>query len=729
MSRKPRLRFRTFLRRPVRGLDELKWLLEWIRYKRGRALLLLGLAALLVAVLFVVNLFTTARASGLDAGDRWWSLLVILLLGWPVLIIAVRALWLRPRVGAVQSKLLARRGLRGLEIRLDARVKRIGGRLEALRPRMPQLEEILAEGHSEAQRQLERFLALPDRDSTPGGWWQAVGLARGGADPMAPLQLVAAREQVRVRLDAYHCALGNLEIDALLQPDYFDSTAGATAMSRALGLLQPEAAGPPARTARAPKPQRSIAVLPFTDLSPERNQEYFGAGLAEELINALTRIEELRVIARGSAFALGGREPDVVEIGRRLDVDTVIQGSVRTAGNRLRITVQMVSARDGESFWSEQYRGDTDNLFAAQDEITAAVVERLTLEVPAAVAASVTGPATGRQTEILEAHHLYLKGRHFWAKRTATDLHESVECFNGAIELDPGYALAWTGLADSYNLLGFYGAVAPQESFPSAREAATRALALDDDLAEAHCSLAFAKLLFDWDWRIAGEEFERTFELNPGYATAHHWFAEYLALLGRHDAAIEQARTALALDPLSLIINVVVGWAFFYARRFDDAIESLHETLRLGEDFAPAEYWLGLSYEQAGDSIEAIRFLRLATEHSNGSPMMLAAQGRLYAELGRAGDSADVLRTLESRAESEYVPQYHLAAIQLGQGGAERALDYLEAACRARENWLLFLNIDPVWDRLRAEPRFRALVREVGLDPDGHLAGQEAQRR
>ncbi|MFQ5527074.1 MAG: tetratricopeptide repeat protein [Thermoanaerobaculia bacterium] len=705
MKRRSKLGFRTFLRRPAQGIGELKWLLEWMRYQRERAGMGLRLLAILVAVFLLANLYMTFRPGGPEPGDRWWSLLFVSLLAWRAAMVTVRSFWLRPRVAAVQTELLARRGLRALELRLDGRVRRIGERLEALDSRVPELEESLAQGHAEARRQIGRFL----------------GAAPEPADALA---LVAEREQATLGLDAYRLALGNFEIDTLLEPGYLDSQAAATAMSRAVGLLQPESAATPAR---APRPKSSVAVLPFADLSPARDHEYFSAGLAEELINALTRIEELRVIARGSAFALGDGETDVVEVGRRLDVDTVVQGSVRTAGDRLRINVQMVHARDGVSFWSEQYAGGLDNLFAAQDEITAAVVERLTLEVPAAAAAPVTAPATGRQTEILEAYHLYLKGRHFWAKRTAADLRESIDCFNGAVKLDPGYALAWAGLADSHNVLGFYGAVEPQESFRSAKATATRALGLDDDLAEAHCSLAFAKLLFDWDWRVAGEEFERTFELNPGYATAHHWFAEYLALLGRHDAAIEQARTALALDPLSPIINVVVGWAFFYARRYDEAIASLHETLRLAGDFAPAEYWLGLAYEQTGDLAEALRFMRLATEHADGSPMMLAAEGRLSAELGRAADAADVLKTLESRAESEYVPRYALAAIHLGQGDAERSLDDLEAAGRARENWLVFLNIDPVWDRLRSEPRFRVLVREVGLDPDGHLAGGDLQ--
>ncbi len=196
--------------------------------------------------------------------------------------------------------------------------------------------------------------------------------------------------------------------------------------------------------------------------------------------------------------------------------------------------------------------------------------------------------------------------------------------------------------------------------------------------------------------------------------------------MGRHDAAIEQAKTALALDPLSPIINVVVGWTFFYARRYDEAIASLRECLRLAPDFAPAEYWLSLTYEQTGDLPEALRLMQLATEHSDDSSMMLAVQGRLYARLGRTDDTGEVLRTLESRAKKEYVAQYSLAGVRLAQESAQQALDHLETAARTRENWLVFLNIDPVWDSLRNEPRFRALVREVGLDPDGHLASHLA---
>lgn len=716
MSREALQRPADLLRRPVQGAQELGSLQEWITRKRDRTTLLLRVAIVLVVAILVTNLFTAFRSTAAEPIDRWWSLLLILLCSWPVAIFAVRDLWLRPRLGAAQAELLAERGLGALRIRLDAQVQHLGKRLASLAPRLPELEETLARAHGEARHRLERL----SRAGEVGGLENEGDFDTQGADP---LESVARRERLTVRVDAFRIALGNLEIDALLQPDYLSSPAASTAMSRAFGLLQSSSAIPAARATRTPSPRRSIAVLPFTDLSPNGDQEYFSAGLAEELINALTRVEELRVIARGSAFALASSEPDLVEIGRRLKVDTVIQGSIRTAGNRLRITVQMVSTRDGVSLWSEQYEGGMDNLFDAQDEITSAVVEELTREVPAATAAAVTG----RQTETLEAYHLYLKGRHFWAKRTAADLRLSIDCFENAVALDPGYALAWAGVADAYNLLGYYDAAPPQESFPKAKSAASRALALDDGLAEAHCSLAFTKLLFDWDWRVAGEEFERTFELNPGYATAHHWFAEYLALLGRHDSAIDQSRTALALDPLSLIINVVVGWTYYYARRYDEAIASLQETLLLGENFAPAEFWLGLAFERAGDSEQAIHFLRRATEHSGGSSMMLAAQGHHYAEVGAEGKAEEILRVLAERAEGEYVPRYHQASIRAGQGDTEGSLVDLEAACHARENWLVFLNIDPVWDCLRGEPRFRTLVEEVGLEAEGHAPVEEPE--
>jgi TolB-like protein/Tfp pilus assembly protein PilF len=455
-------------------------------------------------------------------------------------------------------------------------------------------------------------------------------------------------------------------------------------------------------------------VLPFIDLTLEQDQEIFASGLAEELINALTKIEGLRVIARSSAFMFGDQERDIQEIGRKLQVDTVVEGSIRKAGDRLRITVQLIRAADAEHLWSENFDRKLIDLLLIQDQIAAAVVEQIQDEV----LGEIESPRVRPQTEDLEAYHLFLKGRHFWNQRTPAALQESLDHFEAAIARDPTYALACAGLADSLNLLGYYSVLAPVKVFPRAKKAALRALELDDTLAEAHCSLAFSCLLYDWDWERAGEEFARTFELNPGYATAHHWFAEYLAFLGRHDEAIEQARTALALDPLSLIINVLLGWAFYYARRYDEAIEQLEETLKLDPSFAPAELWLGLAYAQTGSLDKAEQALNRAVASSGRSPLTLAALGRLFAERGERGNALAILEELMVMTETRYVPAYHIAAIHAESGEDEIALGWLEKARQERTNWMVFLNIDPVWDRLRSEPRFRALVQEVGLDPD-----------
>ena len=392
----------------------------------------------------------------------------------------------------------------------------------------------------------------------------------------------------------------------------------------------------------------------------------------------------------------------------------MVEGSIRTSGDRLRITVQLMRVSDAEHLWSETFDRKLVDLLVVQDQIAAAVVEQLQDEV----LGEIEPPQIRAQTESLEAYHLYLKGRHFWNKRTPADLQQSVEQFEAAIEHDPGYALAHVGLADALNLLGYYSVLAPAKAFPRSRDAAQKALELDDSLAEAHCSLAFSCLLYDWDWQGAGEEFARTFELNPGYATAHHWFAEYLAFLGRHDEAIDQARTALALDPLSLIINVLLGWTFYYARRYDEAIEQLEETLRLDSSFAPAQLWLGLAYERIGDLDRAEEALQQAVASSGRSPLTLASLGRLHAVRGERSEALAILEELVLMAETRYVPSYHIAAIHARRQEDELTLDWLERARQERANWMVFLNIDPAWDHLRDEPRFRALVQEVGLDPD-----------
>ena len=647
------------------------------------------LFAAIAALLVLVNLLNTATNSTLTLMLRAWSVIPVMALGLVLALIFALAYWARPRALEAQKTLISNRRRYSYEFQARAAEERIAGRLEGSPGRRPELESSLESGRQASTLALEGLTGVLSEDC----------------------------ERQCALLDAYRVALDNLEIESLLRAGFFTLPGAPEAMRAAAGIFESRAGKPTAAMATSPTltPSRrhSIAVLPFTDLSLEQDQRIFADGLAEELINALTKLEGLRVIARSSAFAFGENDRDIQQIGEKLEVETILEGSIRKAADRLRITVQLIRVADSEHLWSETFDRKLVDLLMVQDQIAAAVVGQLREEVLDELEA----PEVRAQTESLEAYHLYLKGRHFWNKRTPADLEQSVDQFEAAIAIDPSYGLAHAGLADALNLLGYYSVLAPAKAFPRSREAAQRALELDDSLAEGHCSLAFSSLLYDWDWQKAGEEFTRTFELNPGYATAHHWFAEYLAFLGRHDEAIDQARTALALDPLSLIINVLLGWNFYYARRYDAAIEQLEETLRLDSSFAPAQLWLGLAYERIGDLDRAEEALRQAVTSSGRSPLTLAALGRLHAVRGEQDEALAILEELMLMAETRYVPSYHIAAIHARGQDDELTLDWLERARQERTNWMVFLNIDPTWDHLRDEPRFRALVLEVGLDP------------
>ena len=693
------------LYRPLDGPATLAALEATAVSHRGRlaqvARLLIGFSA----GLLVLNLVTTGTISDLPAAARWWSVFPVLSIGLVLWILFAGQRLLALRALATQRRFLAHRRVADREAEIRGCEAKLAARLESRSPRRLDIEGVLAAARQELARLIDQLVRRTAQLEAPG---HTVTDAR-------PATAVLESELLLASLDAYRLALANIELDVLLESDFLGSPAAASAFEGALSMLK-QGTETPAAGLLAPPPapvRQSLAVLPFADLSPEQDQEYFATGLAEELIAALTKIEGLRVIARGSAFSARVNGDDAQEIGRRLGVDTVLEGSVRKSGERLRITVQLIDVDEGLHLWSERYDREMGDIFAIQDEITSAVVRHLEGSLLAPAPAALARP----QTEDLEAYHLYLRGRHFWAKRTAAALTDGIRSFEQAIDRDPRYALAWTGIADSYNLLGFYNILTPKEAFPQAKEAAAKALAIDDTLAEGHLSMAFACVLYDWDWQGAGRAFERTFELNPGYATAHHWFAEYLAFQGRQEEAIEQARTALALDPLSLIINVLMGWVLYYARRYEEAIVKLNETLELDPEFAPAEFWLGLAYEQQGRFDDAIAAFESAVVSSGRSPMMLAALGRVFADQGRADRARELLEELEQTAEQTFVPCYYIAAIHSGSGERELTLEWLEKACELRESWMVFLNIDPIWDRYRSEPRFQALVREVGLPP------------
>jgi TolB-like protein len=344
------------------------------------------------------------------------------------------------------------------------------------------------------------------------------------------------------------------------------------------------------------KSQPSIAVLPFTNLSGDKEQEYFCDGMAEEIINALTHVEGLRVVARTSAFFFRDKEIDIREIGRKLNVGSVMEGSVRKAGNRIRITTQLINVADGYHLWSEKYDRNVgelccpEDIFAIQDEISLAIVEKLKVKLLGEEKVALVK----RYTDDLEAYNLYLKGRYFWYKRTREAILKGLEYFHQAIEKDPTYALAYAGIADCYNMLGFFDYLSPKEAFPKAKAAAAKALEIDGTLAEAHSSLAEVKTYYDHDWLGAEREFQRAIELNPSYSTAYQWYGEYLALMGRHDESIIMGKRALEVDPLSPIVSTNLAGFYWLARQYDEAIERYQKVLEMEPDFMVARLWLGV---------------------------------------------------------------------------------------------------------------------------------------
>ena len=459
----------------------------------------------------------------------------------------------------------------------------------------------------------------------------------------------------------------------------------------------------------------SLAVLPFADMSPEGDQEYFGDGIAEELLNAIIHCcpGTLQVPARTSSFAFKGKNLDIREIGERLGVDTVVEGSVRKSGDQLRVTVQLVDVRDGYHIWSDRYDRTMDDLFAIQDEIASSIATRV-VELVGGEPADDSGQTPKRHTQDIEAYDLYLKGRFLWTKRTSDALMKGVEYFEQAIAIDPGYARAYAGLADSYSLLGWYRYLPTTEAFEQTKRAARTAVGLDDTLAEAYTSLAYAEFLYDWDWSGAERDFERAIRLNPSYPTVRHFYAEYLMAMGRFDEAYEQMLHGQRLDPLALGIATGVGWALYYLGRYEEAIEEYHNVQVLDPNFAILPWFLGPAYVKAGRYEEAIA---LYDRYMERSPHPGLAANRLQALWlsGRREEAERVRTELEERARTEPVPADYMALVYATVGEVAAACDALERAVEERCWSLVFLGVDPNFDSLRGEPRFQAILRSLAL--------------
>jgi TolB-like protein/Flp pilus assembly protein TadD/tRNA A-37 threonylcarbamoyl transferase component Bud32 len=472
---------------------------------------------------------------------------------------------------------------------------------------------------------------------------------------------------------------------------------------------------PGVRHGVAPPQIESIAVLPLENLSRDPEQEYFADGMTEELTTSLGQIEALRVISRTSVMRFKGVRPagGLPEIARQLKVDAVVEGSVLRSGDRVRITAQLIDARTDRHLWARSYERDLRDVLALQSEVAQAIANEIKIKVTPQEQVRL---ARARPVSP-EAHEAYLKGRYYWNLRTEESLKKGIEYFQKAIERDPGCALAYVGLADSYlNLMG-WDLMAPKEAYPRAKAAALKALEVDETLAEAHVPLGAAGFAYEWDWVGAEKELRRAIELNPSYATAHNFYAQYLMYLGRHNEAITEIKRAQDLDPLSPINNTVGGMAFFFARRYDEAIAEFRRTLELNPGFYPAHLSLADAYEQEKLYDEAISEYRKAIALQEGSPLAAAGLARGYAAAGRRAEALKIISDLRELSKRRYVSAYGITQIYTALGNFDQALTWLQKAFEDRSFQLIHLKVDPTMDPLRTAPSFQDLLRRMNFPP------------
>jgi serine/threonine protein kinase/tetratricopeptide (TPR) repeat protein len=463
---------------------------------------------------------------------------------------------------------------------------------------------------------------------------------------------------------------------------------------------------------RRPAGVPSIAVLPFTDMSPAKDQEYFCDGLTEELISALAEIPGLRVAARTSAFAFKGQARDIRGIGDALNVATILDGSVRKDGDRLRVTVELICSVDGYHLWCRCFDRDLVDVFAVQEEIARSVVSTLKGKLAADRGTAVIAS----RSRDLDAYGFYLEGRYHWNKRTEDALKRSVACFERAISQDAGYVEAYTGVADAYVTLGTYGAMPPSEVMPRAKGALEKALEIDAASAEAHACRGCVLAVYDWSWPEAERDFRRAIELKPSYPTAHHWYAiNHLVPTGRFDEATEELRCALALDPLALAIKTSLGINAYFAGQRDNAVRELTKTIELDEHFGMARFFLGATYTEQSRYTEALAEFEAAIRLSGRTPEILAALGYLYGLSGNTDGARRVLDELIQLARVRYVSPARIAQVHVGLEERSEALDRLEQAHSERAADLAWVGVRPVFASLRPEPRFVALQTKLGL--------------
>lgn len=454
-----------------------------------------------------------------------------------------------------------------------------------------------------------------------------------------------------------------------------------------------------------------VAVLPLENSAGNPETEFLSDGVSDSLITRLSQLSSLRVISRTSVFRFKGQAIDPCAVGRELEVGAVLVGRMVTRGNALSISLELIDTRDNSIIWGDRYNRNINDLLTVEDEISQSVAEKLQLRLTGG--AHTRLPKRSQQNP--EAYRLYLKGRYYWNKRTGDAFRRGLDFFNQAIEVDPGFALPYAGIADSYAMAVFNIMISPREGLPKARAAAIRALELDERLPEAHSSLAFVKMFYDWDWAGAENEFRRTFELNPNYSIARQWYAMELAALGRHEEAVQETERGLQIDPLSLSINATSSLLLYFVRQYDEGLNQGLATVDMDPNFFASHFASALALEQKGQLEKAITEFKASVNLSGRWPLFLAGYGHACAAAGNRGEALKVIAELRDISLRKYVSSFAVAAVYAGLRDKDLALSWLEKAYDERGTWMIFLNVHPYFDFLRNEPRFQQLLRKIGL--------------
>ena len=449
---------------------------------------------------------------------------------------------------------------------------------------------------------------------------------------------------------------------------------------------------------------QSIAVLPFIDESSDPDAQYINDKIAESLINSLSKLPQLRVVPRSVVAGYKGKEIDPRKVGQELNVRAVVTGRMRRHGDIISIQADLIDLDNVAQLWGQHYDHKLSDVLLVQDDISRDIFENLRLKLNV------------EEKKQLEAYRLYLKGRNAWNKRTGDALQQAIEFFNQAIAIDPNYGEAYAGLADCYNMLVVYGRLKPKEGFPKAKDAATKALEIDESSAEAHSSMAFIKFRWDWDRSATEREFQTAIKLKPAYAPAHQWYSSYLVAVERFDEAIAEAKRTEELEPFSFVASSHLGWIYYLSGQNDKAIEQCRKILEMDPSSFPARRYLGLAYEAKGMYAEAIAEFQTGVKLS-GSPLMLALLGHAYAASGKTAEAKQVLNDLQQLQEQRYVSPYTVAAIYAGLGDQDQAFKWLETAVEERDIWLMNLKVDPVFAKLRSNRQYTDLLARIRLRP------------